>query len=135
MKSATRTPARPIPTESAEQKALFQWAACLSKRYPELCLLHAIPNGGFRHKATAGRLKAEGVKAGVPDVCLPVPRGGYHGLYVELKRQKGSKTSEKQETWLDALSKQGYCATVCKGWHEASETILQYLRLGADVNG
>ena len=118
-----------IPTESAEQRTLFEWAALQSKRYPELHLLHAIANGGFRHKATAGRLKAEGVKAGVPDLSLPVARGGYHGLYIELKRQKGGKASDGQKAWLEALSKQGYCAVICNGWHEASEAILRYLKI------
>ena len=86
----------PVPTESAEQQALFMWAALQSAAYPELTLLYHIPNGGSRHKAEAGRLKAEGVKAGVPDLCLPVARGGFHGLYVELKRERGSRTSEEQ---------------------------------------
>ena len=70
----------PVPTEAQEQMTLFSWAAMQSGKYPELNLLYHVPNGGSRHKAEAGRLRAEGVKAGVPDLCLPVARGQYHGL-------------------------------------------------------
>lgn len=65
----------PVPTEAQEQMTLFSWAAMQSGKYPELNLLYHVPNGGSRHKAEAGRLRAEGVKAGVPDLCLPVARG------------------------------------------------------------
>ena len=84
----------PVPTEAQEQMTLFSWAAMQSGKYPELNLLYHVPNGGSRHKAEAGRLRAEGVKAGVPDLCLPVARGQYHGLYIELKRQRGGRTSD-----------------------------------------
>ena len=97
----------PVPTEAQEQITLMNWAALQSGKYPELKLLYHVPNGGSRNKAEAGRLRAEGVKAGVPDLCLPVPRGGYHGLYIELKRQRGGRASDNQVEWLDALSKQG----------------------------
>jgi len=87
-----------------------------------------IPNGGSRHKVEARKLKEQGVKAGVPDVCLPVARGGYHGLYVELKRIKGGKVSSDQQDWIKALAAEGYMAVVCRGWNEAAEAILKYLR-------
>ena len=116
-----------IPTESQEQRCLFEWAALQKGKHPELGLLYAVPNGSFRHKATAGRLKAEGVKAGVPDVVLPVARGNFHGLYIELKRQKNSQTSDAQKDWIDALNAQGYLAIICRGWAEASDAIMQYL--------
>lgn len=90
----------PVPTEAQEQMTLFSWAAMQSGKYPELNLLYHVPNGGSRHKAEAGRLRAEGVKAGVPDLCLPVARGQYHGLYIELKRQRGGRTSDHQSEWL-----------------------------------
>ena len=117
----------PVPTEAQEQMTLFSWAAMQSGKYPELKLLYHVPNGGSRHKAEAGRLRAEGVKAGVPDLCLPVARGGCHGLYIELKRQRGGRTSDLQTGWLDALMKQGYQVAVCKGWEAAAETIIKYL--------
>jgi len=95
--------------------------------HTELELMYHIPNGGKRNIATARRLKAEGVKSGVPDIHLPVARGAYHGLYIELKKQRGGNTTENQDTWVAALNKQGYRAIVCKGWEDASREILNYL--------
>lgn len=112
--------------EHAEQAALMRWAMFARARLPELALLYAIPNGGHRHKATAARLKAEGVKRGVPDVCLPVSRGGIHGLYVELKTERGKPTPE-QLGWIRALRRQGYAACVCRGWEQARAAIENYL--------
>lgn len=120
----------PVPTESVEQQCLFRWAAFQSGRFPELALLYHVPNGGSRKKAEAGRFRAEGVKAGVPDLCLPVARGGFHGLYIELKRQKGSKTSDDQKAWLSNLEKQGYFVALCKGWEAAAKVITEYLTMG-----
>ena len=117
-----------IPTESSEQQALFQWAALQCRIYPELDLLYHTPNGGLRSKAEAGRFKAEGVKAGVPDICLPVARGRWHGLYIELKRQRGGKVSVSQRKWIDALHDQDYYAAVCIGWEAAAAVILKYLQ-------
>lgn len=116
-----------IASEASEQRALFQWAAIFEGKHPELTLLHHVPNGGKRDKVTAALLKAEGVKSGVPDVCLPVARGGYHGLYIEMKAGK-NKLSVNQETWLKQLTLQGYCTAVCYGWHEAAEVITKYLK-------
>jgi hypothetical protein len=118
----------PVPSESVEQICLFRWAMYEECKYPELALLYHIPNGGKRNITTAKRLKAEGVKSGVPDIHLPVPRNGFHGLYIELKKQKGSCTTEKQDDWIEALNAHGYLAVVCKGWEEASKKIIQYLK-------
>lgn len=117
-----------IPTEHQEQAALFEWAAFQECVWPELRLLHAIPNGGKRDKVTAARLKAEGVKPGVPDVCLPVPRGEKHGLYIEMKRRRGGTVSADQLKWLENLMRQGYECHVCRGCEEARMTIMEYLR-------
>ena len=119
----------PCDGEHAEQAALFRWAEFARARLPELALLHAIPNGGHRHKATAARLKAEGVKRGVPDVCLPVARDGAHGLYIELKTERGKPTPE-QIGWIRALRRQGYVAEVCHGWESARSMIEHYLTTG-----
>jgi hypothetical protein len=86
-----------------------------------------IPNGGLRNKPVAVRLTAEGVRRGVPDICLPVARGGFHGLYIELKRREKWKISDEQENWLKALAKEGYSAFVCFGCEEAKATIEAYL--------
>lgn len=118
----------PIPTEHQEQCQLFEWAEWAEKRFPGLHLMHAIPNGGKRDIRTAAMLKAEGVKPGVPDIFLPVPRGGKHGLYIELKRRKGGTVSKEQEAWIRALIHQGYACAVCHGWEAARDVIIDYMR-------
>lgn len=115
-------------SESQEQQALFEWASWQSGKYPELALLFHIPNEGLRNPRTGARLKREGLKAGIPDICLPVARGGYHGLYIELK-VGSNKPTEKQLKWLEALTRQGYCAYWCVGWETAADRIDEYLRL------
>lgn len=116
-----------IPLEEIEQEHVFLWASMEERAYPELAMLYAIPNGGKRAIKTAVALKKQGVKRGVPDMCLPVARGGYHGLYVELKRQKGGTVSDEQREWIAALNTQGYKAIICHGAEEAIEQIRGYL--------
>lgn len=95
-----KKPTLPIPTESEEQQAVMKWAAAASGRWPELRLLYHVPNEGQRSMATGGRLRAEGLKSGVPDLCLPSAHGQYHGLYIEMKRTQGSKQRRsKRNGW------------------------------------
>ena len=117
-----------IDTEAGAQEALFQWTQYQQGKYPELKLLYHIPNGGKRDAKTAIALKRQGVKAGVPDLHLPVARGGYHGLYIELKVGK-NKATELQKEWIADLTQQGYLAVVCYGWQEAAEQLVNYLEL------
>ena len=112
--------------EESEQIAIMQWAEMARGKYPALKWLHHIPNGGQRSKATAARLKAAGVKSGVPDLCLPCPCGDYHGLYIELKVGR-NKPSANQNSWLDYLDGAGYCVRVCWGADEAIGEITKYL--------
>lgn len=119
---------RVMPTEGEEQATLFSWARMQSAKHPELRLLFHIPNGGSRRPVEAARFKAEGVKAGVPDLFLPVPSGIWHGLFIELKRQKGGRISDKQKRWLSDLERQGYRAELAFGWKDAAEIILDYLK-------
>ena len=121
-------------TEADEQKALFRWLKLMEGHYPELQGCFHIPNGGSRHPYEAHNLRLEGVKAGVPDICLPVPRGGYHGVYIELKRVKGGRVSDEQRGWIEFLNRQGYLAVVCKGWEAARGIILNYLRAEREAN-
>ena len=118
---------RLLPKEGEEQARLFSWTRMMARQYPELELLFHIPNGGSRNKAEAGRFKAEGVKAGVPDLFLPVARGEFHGLFIEMKRIDGGRVSAEQKAWMDKLRAQGYEAVVCRGWEGASEALLRYL--------
>ena len=117
-----------MPREAEEQIWLMNWSTLMRKRYPELDLLYHVPNGGSRNRAEAANLKRQGVKAGVPDLCLPVSRGGYHGLYIEMKVGK-NKPTQKQEEWLAALRRGGYAAEMCYGWQAAAEVIETYLRM------
>ena len=118
------------PTEAQEQSSLFYWAKLQTGKYPELALMYHIPNGGSRNAIEAHNLKLQGVKPGVPDICLPVARGQYHGLYIELKRRKGGKVSQEQKEWLDALREQGYKAEIAWGWEDARNMIIEYLKEG-----
>ena len=115
------------PSEEQEQEQIFQWMRIAQGAEPDLGMLYAIPNGGFRTPATAARLKATGVRAGVPDMCLPVPRGKYHGLYIELKKKKGGTVSAAQKSWLLMLERQGYKCSVCHGAEAAIDLIKAYL--------
>ena len=120
--------AAPTPTEHEEQRALFAWQQWAEHQYPGLELMHAIPNGGKRDLVTAARLKAEGVKSGVPDIFLPVPKGGKAGMYIELKRRNGGRASPEQLYWLDALARQGYHCMLCYGWEHARDEIIRYMQ-------
>ena len=116
-----------IPTEAQEQAALFEWAERAKGRYPALRWMFHIPNGGSRNPIEARHLKEQGVRRGVPDILLPHPNPIYKGLFIELKRQKGGRTSEEQREWIAELNRAGYRAVVCKGWEEARDEIIKYL--------
>jgi hypothetical protein len=116
----------PEPTEDVEQICLFNWAEYMAGQHPVLSLMYHIPNEGKRSPSTGARMKKMGLKAGVPDICLPVPVSGFHGLYIELKAGKNT-TTDKQDEWLDALKKQGYATAVCRGWEQAATVITKYL--------
>ena len=131
-------------TEAGHQTALFCWAALNMERFPELRWLHHIPNGGSRGsnkrhaQIVGGQLKAQGVKSGVSDICLPVKRGVWSGLYIELKKlsekpvkaaSRGGVSDDQREFGLFVQS-QGFGFAVCYGWNEAAQTIESYLARG-----
>lgn len=113
--------------EDSEQIGVIDWANWNTGRFPELKLLFHIPNGGKRSKTEAIRFKAMGVKAGVPDLCLPVPKGGYAGLYIEMKFDK-NKTTRNQDEWINNLRQQGYKVEVCWGGISATKILEEYLQ-------
>ena len=115
-------------TEHSQQAALFAYIAQQTE-YPELKLAFSIPNGGLRSKATAARLKAEGQRAGVWDIFLPVPRGRWHGLFIEMK-VGNNKLTTKQEEFVVSLSN-NYSFMVCYSWEEARSALLWYMEKGA----
>ena len=93
--------------EHDEQVSFFDALALDYERLPALKWIQAIPNGGHRDKAVAGKLKAEGVKKGVSDIFVPIPAGGYHGLYIEMKAGKNTLTSE-QKAFGEFVKSRGY---------------------------
>lgn len=121
-------------TESQHQAYVFEWSQQPSVRakWPELKLLHHVPNGGRRDKIEAKHLKQQGVKPGVPDLCLPVARGKYHGLYIEMKTETGRPTDE-QKWWGEQLLEQGYMWEICHGWQSAVRVLEWYLTLAEDA--
>lgn len=109
--------------EDEEQEAIFRWASYI----PELETMYAVPNGQYRPKNIAVKLKRQGVKSGVSDICLPLPKGKYHGLYLELKVGK-NKPTENQKEFLKKVISVGYCGVVCYGFEDAADVITSYLR-------
>jgi hypothetical protein len=94
---------------------------------PELSMLFAVPNGFVSTPAQKAKMKREGLKSGVPDICLAVPAHNYHGLFIEMKL-KGNAPTPKQKQWHAKLRGWGYCVKVCHDWIEASELIVRYTR-------
>ncbi len=109
------------------QKAIIDYCNLFSKINPEFDCIFAIPNGGFRNIITATRLKRTGVKAGVPDLFLAIPKKGYHGLFIELKNGSKGKLSLNQKEWIKRLNKNGYKAVCCYSFDESIELINNYL--------
>lgn len=117
-----------IPDEHSEQCALIRWWDMQARaKGLDTRLLMAIPNGGARNAVTGARLKAEGVRAGVPDLLLAIPRNGFHGLWLEMKREKGGSVSAGQKVMLSLLAAQGFAVWVCKGFKQAKLAIETYL--------
>lgn len=118
----------PHPTEHAEQSALIEWHELAQAKWPELSLLHAIPNAGAgAQKGQAGKMRAEGVKKGVPDLSLPVRRAHASGLYIEMKRI-GGEIAVEQRAWLAALKEQGFETVIAYGMESAVDAIERYLK-------
>lgn len=116
-------------TEQQHQIYVIQWSQqpTIREKYPELAMLFHIANERS-DKVQASILKKMGVKKGVPDLCLPVPSGKYHGLFIEMKTDTG-RASAEQLWWISHLEANGYAAAVCYGWNRAVEVLEWYLNL------
>lgn len=124
-------------TEHSHQVALMAWCNLppVKEAFPELLWFHAIGNGGSRgdtaqsRRIEGGKMKAEGVKPGVSDLSLPVRRGAWSGLYIELKKMPGAGVgpSKEQEEFGDFVMGQGFAFAICYGWREARDMIIAYL--------
>jgi len=113
-------------SEFSHQCSIFLWAAYMACNYPELILLNGSLNGVRLPWGLAKKAKAAGMKKGYPDLFLPVARGGYHGLFMELKVKRNYCTPA-QRWWLEALRKQGYYAVSIRGEERAKVVIIDYL--------
>lgn len=109
--------------EDSNQAALIKWADMFDNIGP---FLHAIANGGSRHILEAVKLKKTGVRAGVFDLFLMIPKEVYHGLFIEMKSKKG-KLTEKQKEFQKRAESKNYCTFVAYSWLEAKDKILDYL--------
>jgi hypothetical protein len=111
-------------SEHELQKACVKW---FGYQYPEYKdLLIAIPNGGKRHLTTAKKLKAEGAKAGVPDLLFALPKTPFASLWIEMKTEKGV-ISEKQKHYINRLQQVGFTTSVCRSFDEFERTITDYI--------
>jgi hypothetical protein len=116
-------------SEESAQIVLFQWVRAAEANSPEYCYVFHVPNGGHRLPSVASRMKAAGVRRGVPDILFPVRRGQYVGLAIELKTGRNRITPHQSE-WLAHLRSEGWCAVVCYGAEQAWEALENYNRLG-----
>ena len=107
-------------TEAGEQEAIIEY--CAWKHIP---VVH-IPNEGKRSAAYAAQMKRMGLAKGFPDLFIPVARSGFHGLMIELKRDKKARPTEAQRAWVEYLNRAGYRAAVCHGADAAIEEIKNY---------
>lgn len=107
-------------TEDDEQAAVIEYCGLR-----KIKVVH-IPNEGQRSKAYGARLNKLGMQKGFPDLFFPAARQGYHGLFIEMKRDKKSPVRAEQRQWIDYLNGQGYCAVVCYGAQAAIEQIDEY---------
>jgi len=113
--------------ESAAQCEVIKWWATACKAYdiPEI-LLFSIPNGGRRDPLAMIFLKREGLRNGVPDLFLSVPRGHWHGLYVEMKTATG-RVRDEQHEFIESARVNNYVAFVCRSAEDAKAIIERYL--------
>lgn len=111
-------------TEHDMQVACINWFRYV---YPHF-IIYAIPNGGARDMVSGRKLKDEGVLAGVPDLCIPVARHGFHSLYIEMKNGQRGIVSDKQKSVINRLKEQGHCCIVCRSLDHFIEVVTKYLK-------
>lgn len=109
-------------SEADEQRAVCEYLDLLNLPY------YHVPNEGLRSVVAGAQLRSIGLKKGVPDICVPVARGPYHSLYIEMKSEGGKPTKEQTE-WIWRLREEGMCAYVCIGATNAIALIDQYRNL------
>lgn len=119
-KKAVKTHETLRPTEDDEQIVVAEFC-----KYQHIPFVH-IPNEGKRSAAYGVKLKEMGLQKGFPDIHIPQARGGYHAMYIELKRDSRSHPTKEQLEWVAYLNKNGYYAVVAYGADEAIAEIKKY---------
>ena len=125
--------------EFHEQCKFYNWCVTHqdAEELPDLDLIFAVPNGAHLAKGQGSKLIKEGMRKGVPDMCLPVPRAPFHGLWIEMKRpaikdykgkiiQTAGTSTEFQKKYKLRLDSLGYKVCVCYGKDEAKIAVLEY---------
>jgi hypothetical protein len=109
-------------SENSIQKAVIEWV----RLHPVLktFVIH-IPNEGKRTSRYGKSLKDMGMRAGVADLFIAMPRHGYGGGWIELK-SKGGILSKAQKEFLEDMTKQCYFTKVCYSIDETIKTIQGY---------
>lgn len=116
--------------EFDEQAALIAWCRIPANiaRYPGLDLISASLNGVKLSKAQAGKAKAAGMLAGEHDLRIPVPRGEFIGISVEMKAGRNKPTTE--QLWYGSrLQEEGWKVVYAWSWIEARDAIVAYLSM------
>lgn len=123
---------KPTDWEGQEQAVVMRWLEGESMRGTPVGELWEDtwhpPNGGYRLGKEAGRMKAQGVKAGIPDIQVQQARGGWHGLVLELKATppRDAALSDSQRKRLGRAGKQGYLDALARGFEEAKKVLREY---------
>ena len=108
--------------ENWHQRQLIQWA----RQFAWGQYLFHIPNETTGGRGWIVRNNQMGCKKGVPDLMLPIPMHGYHGMFIEMKKP-GGRLSYPQRKWLNVLNMLGYFAICCEGWEAASDALQRYM--------
>ena len=115
------------PKEREEQVGFFRWISLHPDAAQARGLIFAVPNGARVTIGQGVKLKAEGLMTGVPDIFLALPKGRYHGLFIEMKRIGGRKPGTEQVEWMNRLKDKGYAVALCFGAEEAKTDLIKYI--------
>lgn len=121
-----------ISTMRKNRITLFMWAEIMKEKYPELEMLFAVPFDAYKSVSSCKKFTEEGLKKGIPDVCLPISNGKFSSLWIKIKSSKHTKLTEKQKWWIKELNAKGCLAVDCVGWEAARDIILNYLNASKD---
>lgn len=123
---------RPVDWEGRDQAALIRWLHGEKQRGTEVGQLYDhiyhVPNGGVRSWKTAVEMKKQGTKSGVSDLPVRQARGGWHGLYLEMKATppRDAELADSQYDWLEDSEFEGYCPALARGFEEAKAVLREY---------